>query len=208
MKIRPISGVTFLLNSTGCRVPHVKRNTYTRSYLIVTGNKSLSGDQEKRPVLLQSQVLTAGGRYSRTWLKVFAFAQKFVNGMERNWNQRTWYSLMPKKVYMMCFLPRVHRRKAQAQFPSFNRVARNSLSFFFFLLWMSQCKKQVGWPPQTCEQLTLDIRVVTGYCVVFMNSAVLAQREKDRIYAIKTEHSLCEIENRKRLHQIKQKQSY
>ena len=37
---------------------------------------------------------------------------------------------MPKKVCVMCFfLPQVHRHKAQAQFPSFNRVARISLSF-------------------------------------------------------------------------------
>lgn len=67
----------------------------------------------------------SGAISSQMWPKVFAFTQRerLVIGMKRNWNQRLCYSLMPKKVRVMCFfLPQVHRHKAQAQFPSFNRV--------------------------------------------------------------------------------------
>lgn len=115
------------------------------------------------------------GRLRQMRLKVFAFTQRERDlWMGWNWNQRSCYTLMPKKVCVMCFfLPQVHRHKAQAQFPSFNRVARVSL-FCFFVLFkkkkMSQCKKQVGWPPPRFAQLTLDIyvllRVITG-CQVF-----------------------------------------
>lgn len=103
---------------------------------------------------------------------------------------------MPKKVWVMCFfLPQVHRRKAQAQFPSFNRVARFSFFcvFFFFLSFfvlfkkMSQCKKQVGWPPARFEQLTLDVCVficeVWKYqsCCCFSSfSSVLGRQEGSR----------------------------
>lgn len=84
---------------------------------------------------------------------------RFVDGMKLNWNQRSCYSLMPKKVCVMCFfLPQVHRHKAQAQFPSFNRAARISLFVCLsFFLKMSQCEKQLGWPPPRFQQLTSDI---------------------------------------------------
>lgn len=84
---------------------------------------------------------------------------RFVDGMKLNWNQRSCYSLMPKKVCVMCFfLPQVHRHKAQAQFPSFNRAARISLFVCLsFFLKMSQCEKQVGWPLPRFQQLTSDI---------------------------------------------------
>lgn len=103
---------------------------------------------------------------------------------------------MPKKVWVMCFfLPQVHRRKAQAQFPSFNRVARFRFflcifffkSFFVLFKKMSQCKKQVGWPPARFEQLTLDVCVficeVWKYqsCCCFSSfSSVLGRQEGSR----------------------------
>lgn len=83
------------------------------------------------------------GCYGPMWRKVFAFTQGRNSWM--GWiRTETRDHDTPKKVCVMCFfLPQVHRRKAQAQFPSFNRVAHISLS---------QCKKQVGWPPLMCKR--------------------------------------------------------
>lgn len=144
------------------------------------------------PILLQSQVLTAGGAaVGCGWRSLHSQREKFVGGMKRNWNQRSWYSLMPKKVCVMCFfLPQVHRRKAQAQFPSFNRVARISLSFF---KKMSQCKKQVGWPPLTCEQLTLDIRVKNRILSCFHKLCCFGMKRQGQ--DLRNQNKTCEIKN-------------
>lgn len=122
---------------------------------------------------------------------------------ENELKSETMYSLMSKKVCVMCFfLPQVHRHKAQAQFPSFNRVARICLLFcpffLFFFLKMSQCKKQVGWSPPRFDQCPFCVK---GYNIVlscFFYNFLLCQsgwrmmlflsgNGVDRIYAGKTE---------------------
>lgn len=75
--------------------------------------------------------------------------------------------MMPKKASVMCFfLPQVHRRKAQAQFPSFNRVAcLEILSFVFFLF--------LNCPSARDEESDLP---VNGVFFGFFFSSVESQR--------------------------------
>lgn len=65
------------------------------------------------------------------------------SGTER---RRSCDSLMPEKVCVMCFffLPLVHRRKAQAQFPSLNRAARVSSSVKNTCCWLGRWGREVG----------------------------------------------------------------
>lgn len=152
---------------------------------------------------MQSQVLTAGGATGgHGWRSLHSHQGRFVDGMKLNWNQRSCYSLMPKKVCVMCFfLPQVHRHKAQAQFPSFNRAARNSLFVCLFVLFffkkMSQCKKQVGWPPPRFQQLTSDIsdEGPVEDVDLFYNFPCCqgCRRKHGRDYAGKHLQSSCEI---------------
>lgn len=118
--------ITCLLQKHTCF--HKKQSNKT--IIPSLGKLKWSIQTEKQLILLQSQVLTAGGATGRCgWRSLHSHRGRDLwIGMKLNWNQRSCYSLMPKKVCVMCFfLPQVHRHKAQAQFPSFNRVARISL---------------------------------------------------------------------------------
>lgn len=80
--------------------------------------------QEILLILSQSQVLPPEGA-------VLDVAEGLcILGKKIEVKAEIWRLWMPKKVSVMCFfLPQVHGHKAQAQFPSFNRAARASLSF-------------------------------------------------------------------------------
>lgn len=123
----------------GVETWRAKHTSYHTEYLFMRSKATAPGElkwwPKKRKMThpFAESAVDSRRSYSQMWLKVFAFAQRetFVNRMKRNWNQRSCYSLMPKKVCVMCFfLPQVHWHKAQAQFPSFNRAARICLFFF------------------------------------------------------------------------------
>lgn len=159
VKVRSISGLTF-------------SDTWRTRF----------GQRFRCPILLQSQVWTAVGEGDEGGGATVRCGWRPLHSHEGGENRRgdvrrklkpetltSFFFGMPKKVCVMCFfLPQVHRRKAQAQFPlcqqSGSRWAVPSPVFLFLLFSIlfktSRHKKRVGWTPLTCTQSTWDRRLL------------------------------------------------